>query len=148
MAQSKADQRANYPLAAYNFRVTVDGTSMSFAKVTGLQREYKTVTYAHGLSYLEGPLIAKYDLDKYVSVTLERGVVTSVNSVYDWLADMNPRSVEVSLCDEQGVPVLAWRIAKALAVKLSAPSFDAQANQVAIESLELKVAGVSIVNLA
>lgn len=148
MAQTKQAQRASYPLAAYNFRVSVDATVMNFAKVSGLQREYKTLTYSHGLSYLEGQQITKYRLDKWSSMTLERGVVLGVTYLHDWLEDKSPRAVEVSLCDEQGIPVLAWRVAKALAVKLTAPTFDARTNEVAIESLELKVAGITIADLS
>lgn len=147
MALGKREQRASYPLAAYNFRVTVDGTAMRFAKVSGLQREHQTATYRHGLSFLEGEQIAKYYIDKYVSVTLEQGTVIGSTFLHEWLERKTQSSMEVSLCDEQGTPVIAWRIAKALPVKLSAPSFDARTNEVAIESLEIKAAGISIVHL-
>ena len=52
MAESKSDQA--YPLAAYNYRVTVAGTTMSFSEVSGLAVEYEKVTYRHGLSFREG----------------------------------------------------------------------------------------------
>ncbi len=146
MADSLQTQRAGYPLAVYNFRVTVDAVAMSFAKVSGLHREHKTLTYRHGLSFLEGEQITKYYIDKYVSVTFERGTLVGVRYLHDWLEDNKPRAVEVSLCDDGGRVVLTWRIAKAIAVKLSAPTFDAKSNEVAVESLELKAAGISIVH--
>ena len=146
MAESKQEQRAHYPLAAYNFRVTVDDKTMRFAKVTGLEREYETLTYRHGLSFIEGEQIAKYYISKYVSVTLEQGTVTGDKFLYQWLEQKTMSTMDVSLCDGQGNPVIAWRIAKALPVKLSAPGFDAQTNEVAIDSLEIKAAGISIVD--
>jgi phage tail-like protein len=148
MAQSREDQRAGYPLAAYNFRVTVDGATMRFAKVSGLEREYETLTYRHGLSFIEGEQIAKYYISKYVSITLEQGTVVGSRSLHEWLERKTKSAMEVSLCDEQGTPVIAWRIAKALPIKLSASSFDAQTNEVAIDTLEIKAAGISIVHLA
>lgn len=147
MAQGKPEQRATYPLAAYNFRVTVDTLAMSFARVSGLQRQHQTVTYQHGLSFLEGEQIAKYYLEKYASITLERGTVAQARFLHDWLEEGGPRAMEIGLCDERGVPVLAWRVARAFAVKLSAPNFDARTNEVAIETLEVKAAGISIVHL-
>jgi phage tail-like protein len=147
MAQSFAQQRSSYPLAAYNFRVDVDGAAMRFAKVSGLQREYKTLTYRHGLSFIEGEQITKYFINTYVPVTLEQGVVIGAKSLHDWLESRTPVSLEVDLCDAQGTPVLAWRIAKALAVKLTAPTFDAKTNEVAIDTLELKASGITIVHL-
>ncbi len=54
MTDSKAVQKASYPLPAYNFRVTVDTESASFTEVVGLAIEYETVTYRHGFSRWQG----------------------------------------------------------------------------------------------
>jgi len=148
VAHAKQEQRASYPLAAYNFRVTVDGTAMRFAKVSGLAREHQTVTYRHGLSFMEGEQIAKYYMDKYVSITLEQGVVLGSKFLHAWLEQKTRSSMEISLCDERGIPAIAWRIAKAVPVKLGASAFDARASEVAIDSLEVKAAGISIVHLS
>jgi len=148
VAEGKPEQRTSYPLAAYNFRVTVDGTGMRFAKVSGLQREHQTVTYRHGLSFSEGEQIAKYRIDRYVPVTLEQGTVIGSKFLHEWLERKTKSVMEISLCDGQGLPVIAWRIAKAVPVKLSASSFDARTNEVAIETFEVKAAGISIVHLS
>jgi len=147
MAQAPSSQRSAHPLPAYNFRVTVDGVAMRFSKVSGLQREHKVLTYRHGLSFLEGERVAKHTIDAYISITLEQGVVIGSTALHSWLERKRPCAMEVSLCDEQGVPVVAWSIAKALPVKLGAPTFDAATNAVGIESLEVKVAGVSMKHL-
>lgn len=147
MADSLLEQRASYPLAAYNFRVLLDAKAMSFARVSGLQREHQYVTYRHGLSCVEGELLAKYRVDKYAPVTLDRGVTTGARALYDWLEDREPRVLQIDLCDASGRPALAWRIARAFAVKLTGPSFDASTNEVAIDSLEVMAAGISIVHL-
>ncbi|MCG8421904.1 MAG: phage tail protein [Proteobacteria bacterium] len=148
MAQSKEYQRSHYPLMVYNFRVTVGGTTMGFSEVSGLNREYETVTYKHGFSYWEGEEITKYRYDKYVSVTLKRGTVKGVSDLYDWLEGKDKRVVEVNLCDEQGTPIVRWHIAKAIPIKLEAPTFDANSNDVSIETLELMAAGISLKNPA
>lgn len=147
MALSTQDQAASYPLAAYNFRVTVGGTTMRFAKVSGLVREHQTLTYRDGLSFLDGEQIVKYFVDKYVTVTLEQGVVASEKDLRQWLESAEKSAVEVQLCDASGAAVLAWRINKAIPVKLTAPTFDAKTNEVALDSLEIKAAGISIVEL-
>jgi len=144
VAQSLPEQRASYPLAAYNFRVDVGGRTLSFARVSGLQREHQTLTYRHGLSFLEGERIAKFFIDKYVTVTLERGTTIGGADLYEWVESKDSRSLEIHLCDQTGAPVVSWRVAKALAVKLSASTYDAQTNEVAIETLELKAAGITL----
>jgi len=147
VAQSKEEQRVSYPLAAYNFRVTVDGTAMRFARISGLEREYQTLTYRHGLSFVEGEQIAKHISDRYVPLTLEQGTVIGSADLHQWLESKDVSSMDVSLCDEQGVPVIVWAIPKVVPVKLTASTFDAQTNELSIDSLEVQAAGISIKHL-
>jgi len=142
MAESKSDQR--YPLTAYNYRVTIAGTAMSFAEVSGLAIEYEKVTYRHGLSFWEGESIKSYRYDKYVPVTLKKGIIKGGKQLYDWITAMDTRNLDISLCDENGNPVVTWHIGKAVPVKLAAPSFQANSNEVAIETFELMAARISL----
>lgn len=144
MAETKDLQRSRYPLPAYNFRVTIKDTPMSFSQVSGLVREHETVTYRHGFSYWEGEDITAYHLKKYAPVTFKKGTVKGITFLYDWLRAKEVRPIDISLCDESGQLVLSWRIAKALPVKLEAPTFDATTNEVSIESLEVMAADISI----
>lgn len=179
MARSLQEHRRSAPLAAYNFRVSIDGMDMRFAKVSGLAREYHTVTYRDGLSFLEGERISKFYIDAFAPITLEQGTVLGDGFLAAWLEQPEPRAVwahyqnpvtsrqggaqasrfewlarstlssmEISLCDERGLPVVAWSIAKAVPIKLTAPTFDAATNQLAIDSLEIQAAGITIKHLA
>lgn len=121
---------------------------MSFADVSGLVREHQVVTYRHGLSFAEGEDIVKFRIDKYSSITLKRGVTTGAGALYKWLDSKEPKSMEVQLCGADGTAVIAWRIVKALPIKLDAPSFDAKTNDAVIETLEIKAAGISVKELA
>jgi phage tail-like protein len=145
--ESQEEQRARYPLAAYNFRVTIDGVAVRFAKVSGLTREHQAVTYRHGLSFVEGEEITKVHMDRYSTVTMEQGTVRGSTFLHEWVERKDPCLVEVSLCDEKGVPLVAWTIAKALPVKISAPAFDARTNELAVDVLELRATGITIRHL-
>ena len=146
MAETKDDQKARYPLPAYNFRVTIDGTAMSFSEVSGINLEYDTVTYRHGLSFWEGEGIQKYYFGKSASITMKKGTIKGINFLYDWIQEKekSERMMEVTLCDEQGQPVVSWRVGKAIPVKLEAPTFDAGTNEVAVESLEVLGRNISV----
>ena len=144
MAETAASQRSKYPLVAYNFRVTVGDATMGFSEVSGLVREYQTLVYKHGLSYWEGEEITKFRYDKYVQVTLKKGVVAGATTLAEWLESLDKKSLSVSLCDETGAAVVTWQIKKALLVKLEAPSLQASGNDAAIESLTLMAAGISV----
>jgi len=144
MAHSIAAQAAAYPLAAYNFRVTVGSVAMGFAEVTGLTRQYETLTYRHGLSFWEGEDITKFRHDKYVQITLKKGVVAGATALYEWLDSVDRKPLSVSLCDERGEAVVTWQIKKALIVKLDAPALQASSNESAIETLTLMATGISV----
>jgi phage tail-like protein len=149
MAQSTDIQRKSYPLAVYNFHVKVAETSMSFTEVSGIAVDYDHVIYRHGLSFLEGESIATFYFDRFVSVTCKRGTILGNNPLFlhDWLSQRDLRSMEVSLCDEKGAPVVSWKMVAAVPVSLKAPAFTAATNEAAIESVELKVRGVSLVTI-
>ena len=146
MAITKEEVKTQYPLPVYNFRVEVDGQAMSFSEVSGLNIEFEKVVYRHGLSFWEGEGIKKYFYDKYVPVTFKKGTIRGTNVLYDWLSRKSSsiKMVVVSLCDENGQPVVSWRIKKAVPTKLTAPTFDASANDVSVEELEIMAAGISV----
>ena len=118
MSETAASQRAQYPLAAYNFRVTVGEAVMSFTEVSGLAQEYQTLTYKHGLSFWEGESISRFRYDKYVQLTLKKGVIAGLTEIYEWLDSADKLSLSIGLCDEKGDAVVTWQIKKALIVKL------------------------------
>ena len=138
-----------YPLALYNFRVNVASKSMSFAEVSGISIPYEHVVYRHGLSYWEGEDITTFRLDAFTPISMRRGTIPDADLLFlhDWLKSRTLRRVEVFLCDQTGSPVMSWEIAKAVPVKLTAPSFSANANEVAVDSLDLQARGVNLVRI-
>jgi len=91
------------------------------------------------------PLATVY-FDRFIPVTCKRGVILGSNPffLYDWLKKGDLRSMNVSLCDETGTPVLSWKVAAAVPTSLKAASFSASANEAAIDSVELRVRGVLV----
>ena len=146
MAESREAQRNSYPLAACNFRVTVEGETVGFTEVTGLSIEYDTITYRHGLSWREGETLVRVCYPKYTPMTLRKGVVAGKGFLYGWLASPAPsaRAMLVTLCDAAGAPAITWRVAQAIPTKLQAPGFEAGSSQVSIEALDLMVRGISV----
>lgn len=153
MAETVKKQWEHYPIAAFNFRVTVGTQAMGFCEVAGLVREWETLTYKHGLSCWEGEAITKFRYDKYVPLTLKKGLIPGAGAkqVYDWLEDLEKRPLQVSLCDVHPMDPkqdpqarVTWLVRKALIVKLEAPSLQAGSNDVVIETLSLMASGISI----
>ena len=147
MARTKDTVKRNYPLPVYNFRVDVAGVTLSFAEISGIQVEYEALTYRHGLSFSEGEDITTFSFDSFIPVTLKRGMILGREALYlhTWLRGGEPRRLDVHLCDETGTALLGWRIARAVPVKLEAPGFDAGSNDAAVETVELRARGISLI---
>jgi len=137
------------PFPAYNFRVAVDTATLSFSEVSGIEVAYGHVIYRHGLSFSEGEDIVTFPVNAFSPITLKRGVasVDSASVLFSWLTAREIRSIEVHLLDSTGNASLIWHIAKAVPVKLAAPTFNANTNEVAIETLEVMAKGVTLVTV-
>lgn len=117
---------------------------MGFSEVSGLSINYKPVTYKHGLSFLLGDKIIPGMRDP-INLTLKRGIVQDNNFLAGWiqmaysgnLFENAKKDILIDLCDETGQAVVRWKVLGALPVRLDAPIFDAQSQDVAIETLEL-----------
>ena len=153
MAVSVKDIAENYPLPSYNYMVsighsipllagvalTVGEEWVAFSEISGLDVEYDTLTYKHGLSYAEGPVHVR-TRRKPANFTLKRGIVRGRNRLTEWITTINlpifmKKNILIVLCDENGNPVVSWRVLNAFPIKLEAPQFVASENDVAIESL-------------
>ena len=85
------------------------------------------------------------------TITLKKGLVRakSLKALYSWIQtvatnQIEKRTIFVRLCDEKGAPVISWKVVNAFPTKLTAPTFDAKSNDVAIETMELKADFVSM----
>jgi len=60
-------------------------------------------------------------------------------------ADAEARPMDLSLVDSSGAPKVTWRIKEAIPIRLTGPALNASSNEVAIDSLDVMAAGVSVV---
>lgn len=148
MAVSTDDIKNSYPLPVYNYRVEINGEAVSFSEVSGLNLSFETHTFkeSHTASGLPGPKILYMPAQiNPVNISLKKGVVrggVSINVLYEWINQTQINQIEkkdifIRLLDERGDPVITWRVINAFPTKLDAPTFDANSNDVAIESMEL-----------
>jgi phage tail-like protein len=166
MATEKKEIKSEYPLPAYNYRLTIlpgsfqeipSGTELleklgsvsviSCSEVSGLSLEVETTIYKHGFSFLSGFQVIPGQ-SKEVRLSIKKGITTNGNYFSDWIGLVYPliiplplgfsrkRDILVDLCDENGDAVVRWTVVKAMPTKLEAPTFDAATNEVAFEKME------------
>ena len=154
MALSKEEIKAAYPLPVYNYRVEIGGDTVAFSEVSGLSMSYETTTYKESPveSGAPGPRVMVMPAQQaQPTITLNKGLVrsTSVATFFSWINAIQINQVEkkdiyIRLCDENGDAVISWKVINAFPTTLNAPSFDANSNDVAIESMELMADRISI----
>jgi phage tail-like protein len=154
MATSKADVKANYPLPVYNYKVDIGQTTVAFSEVSGLNLAYETTTYKESSTEAGkvSPKVFRMPAQAVTTtLTLKKGLVPAKNkaALFDWISTISLNQVEkkdivISLCDETGTAVVTWTVTNAFPTKLDVPTFDANSNDVAIESMELMADDVLI----
>ncbi len=138
-----------YPIPRYHFEVDWAGTMMSFTEVTGLVMEREKIEYRHSASK-DFNKIAMPGLVKNNNITLKRGKFQSDVDFNDWFDDVanerveERRDVTIRLLNEKHEPVAAWTAARCFPVKLTAPDLKSDANEVAIESIEIAHEGLKL----
>ena len=133
----------DYPLPAYNYKVSVNGNDVAFSEVSGLKVEYETVVYKHGMSYTTGPEVLRGQ-PVMNTITLKRGVVHRRHELFDWLTSKTQLNIFIDLCNEKGESLIRWKIFGATPVKIDTLGFYADSNEVAIESIELVAHNLAI----
>lgn len=134
------------PYRTFNFAIEIDGLLVGgFTEVSGLASRLETEDYREG------------GVNGYVhrlptgatpgNLTLRHGL-TANSELWNWHADavagrFRRRNGTILLLDERQVPVMWWNFRNGLPVSWTGPDFQAAADQVGVESLEIAHEGLS-----
>lgn len=148
------DPKKNYPLPKFHFQLDWGGTRIGFTEVSGLDFETEVIEYREG----SNPTYNKSKqpgLTKYSNITLKRGTFLGDFQFFEqWRNTMMfqegkakfRRDVTIRLLDEEHQPIITWALTRAWPSKIQSTDLKADANEVAIETMELVHEGLSIVD--
>ncbi|MEM7036704.1 MAG: phage tail protein [Bacteroidota bacterium] len=152
MALTREQIATDYPLPVYNYRVNIADETHAFSEVSGLDIGFDPITYkeSHVAAGKVGPNIMYMPGQiTEVNITLKKGLVKakSLPVLYSWINSIalnriDKRDITISLCDETGTPVVTWKVIDCFPTKLTAPTFDANSNEVAVETMELRASQI------
>lgn len=136
------------PLPEFQFHVDWAGTQLTFSEITGLDFATEVIEYREGTEPDHGK---PPGLTRYSDITMKRGTLRGHSELDQWwntfLNDRESRSdITISLHNEANEPVVVWQIKNAWPKKIQATDLKADANEVAIESMEVAHEGVTIRN--
>jgi phage tail-like protein len=141
-----------YPLPRYQFQVDWGGAKMSFTEVTGLVMEREKIEYRHSDSK-DFSKISMPGMIKINNITLKRGKFEGDFDYNTWLDEISTERVEgrrdvvIRLLNERHEPVAAWSATRCFPVKVTAPDLKSDANEAAIESIEIAHEGLKLMQI-
>jgi phage tail-like protein len=137
-----------YPMPRFFFRVKWDNTEIAFSEVTGLSVQTEVLEYRHGnnAGYFKTKMPG---MQKYDNITLKRGIFKGQGDFFAWwnsvqLNTIQRKDITITLQDENDKPVVTWKVLRAWPVKVQSPDLKSDANEVAIETIELAHEGLEI----
>jgi len=136
------------PYLNFNFLVQIDGDTVAGFREADLpEARIEVAAYREGnersntVRRLPGRV-------EYGPLVLRRGFAGD-RTLFQWWRDvadgnLDRRNVVIILRDQSGRDVARWAFRDAMPTKYSGPSFRAQGNEVAIESIELTVESMEL----
>jgi len=128
------------PYRGYKFLIELGGNIRAgFREASGLDASQDPIEYREGDQSLTVRKLP--GLNKYANVTLKRGVTDDVD-LCEWRKKCIDGTVErrpfsIVLLDDTATEKARWEFAEGWPTKWTGPSFNATANEVAIETLEI-----------
>ncbi len=137
-----------WPSPMFGFSVGLDGKPISFQEVSGLDVEAQPIEYRAGDS--KAFSVARMPgLKTYSDVTLKKGMFKGDKAILGWFSRINMNTIEcktvsISLLDEGGETVVAWKLQNAWPTKITGIDLKSTANEVTVETLVLSHDGLTI----
>ena len=128
------------PYGNYNFLVELDGISRAaFQECSGFDSTIDVIEHREGG---ENTVLRKLPgMTKYSNIVLKWGV-TDDTELYDWhrkviQGDIERKNGSIVMLNRNGEETVRWNFIRAWPTKWDGPDFNAEGNDVAIETLEL-----------
>lgn len=152
MADDGSKQGSTWPLPKFYFVVNLGSQDKTvfFQEVSGLDTETQPIEYRHGdnkvFSTIKMPGIVKTG-----NVTLKKGIFVNDNNFWKWydaikMNTIKRETVTIQLLDESAKPTMTWTLTNAWPTKITGTDLKSDANEVAVEALELAHEGLTIAN--
>ena len=152
MADDGSKQGSTWPLPKFYFTVNLGSQdkTVSFQEVSGLDTETQPIEYRHGDNKLFST-IKMPGISKTGNVTLKKGIFVNDNNFWKWydaikMNVIKRETVVIQLLDESAKPTMTWTLSNAWPTKITGTDMKSDANEVAVETLELVHEGLTIAN--
>jgi phage tail-like protein len=142
----------DFPLPKFHFSVEWGGTKIAFTEVSGLNKDLDVIEHRVGSS----PEFFKKKmpgLAKMGNISLKRGVFAGDNEFYQWfntvaMNTVERRNITISLLNELHQPKVVWKVKDCFIVSLKCSDMKSDANEAAIDTVEIANHGFTMEHIA
>jgi phage tail-like protein len=149
MAETGKEQsKTTWPLVKFQFSVKIGDKEAFFQEVTGLSAEIQQIEYRQGNSQ-EYSTVKMPGIKKFGNVTLKKGIFKDDKGFWELYqaVTMNVferKTITISLLDEANTVAMSWTLANAFPCKITVTDMKSDANEAAVESMELAHEGLAL----
>lgn len=149
MADNGSAQAATtWPLVRFQFSIKIGDTEFAAQEVSGLNSETQVIEYRAGNSQVFSTTKMP-GIKKYGNVTVKKGMFKDDKAMWDMYNKIKMNTFErltvvISLLDEANSPAMTWNLTNAFPCKMTMPDMKSDANEAAIETLELAHEGLAL----
>ncbi len=146
----KLPSQNTWPAVKFAFSVNMGNTEILFQEVTGLSSETEIIEYRAGNSK-QFSTVKMPGIKKYGNVTLKKGIFKDDKELWAMynLVKMNTverKNITINLLDEAQKIVMSWTLTNAFPVKMTVTDMKSDANEAAVETMELAHEGLTLLN--
>lgn len=143
-----AQSAATWPLVKFQFSVKIGSDEFLFQEVTGLSSETQVIEYRVGNSKVFST-VKMPGIQKFGNVTLKKGMFKDDKKLWDMynkikMNTFERQTVVISLLDETNAVAMSWNLKNAFPTKMSISDMKADANEPAVETIELAHEGFAL----
>ncbi|MFK8006925.1 MAG: phage tail protein [Saprospiraceae bacterium] len=142
MANPGNKQGAPWPLPKFKFSVDWGSQkNIAFQEVSGMEVESQIIEY-RGSNSPEYATVKMPGIVKYGNITMKRGIFTADNLFWKWYDQINMNTIKrqtvtIKLLDEKNKVQVTWTLHNAWPTKITATDLKSDANEVAIDTIEI-----------
>jgi len=145
-----AQSQSAWPVARFQFQVNWDGNELLFQEVTGLNAETQVIEYRDGNSKVYAP-VKMPGIQKFGNITLKKGMFKGDTALWKQFTTVKMNTykrstIVINLLDENNAVAMSWNLTNAFPSKITVTDMKADANEAAVESMEIAHEGLTLVS--
>jgi len=144
----KEQSKTTWPLVKFQFSVKIGDKEAFFQEVTGLSAETQQIEYRQGNSKVYST-VKMPGIKKFGNITLKKGIFKDDKGFWELykavtMNQFERKTITISLLDEANAVAMSWTLANAFPCKITVTDKKSDANEPAVESMELAHEGLAL----